>query len=153
VPAGQRWFDGQLGNVVIRDTRCEDQLEAGAFWWVEGQATDFVAQAPLTPADDIDVAYLGWEPSLVRDGQEGVSAGEEIGSTLDTLPFTPPAADPNRGVGGAEFLVSMSDASDPDFIEVDQWTASAKMKLKAPTPVADGEYISVLTLTLFEFNE
>ena len=149
---GQRWFDGQLGDVVIRDTRCPLDLEEGAWWWVEGVATDFVAQDVAN--SDIDVDYLGWEPSLVDDNLYGVSAGEEIGSILDSLPFTSPAPDPNRGLGGGqEFLASMTDAADPEYIAVDEWTASAKMKLKALDTIDDGDYVSVLTLTLMEYPE
>jgi hypothetical protein len=137
----------------------EDPGFAGyAGWWVQGLASAFVAQAPLTPGtDDIAAQNLGWVPAFTGPSAAYtglVAAGDPVGTFLDgDNGFDP--------LDGEEFLVQVSTSSNDPDLEDDQgnardeagfgsWTVNAEMVLKVPDTVLAGSYVSVLTLTLFE---
>ncbi|MDR1186834.1 MAG: hypothetical protein LBK95_05170, partial [Bifidobacteriaceae bacterium] len=100
VPTGERWFTGDMNEVTVTDTRCEGDVPVGAWWHVEGSATDFEAQTPLLPTDDISVDYLGWEPywGSAPDTTNNVDLGDQIYSVIETAqaPF-------DAGLSGQEY--------------------------------------------------
>jgi hypothetical protein len=135
--AEYRQFIGALPNVTVTDTRSE--VPSGVFWYVTGQASDFVAtagQSPITPD------HLGWSPALVTTGNGEVAAGDEVKTSLDESPN-------NVGLIGEE-LLSLSLDSASSTAASGQWTAGASLVLKTPVDVAPGAYTSSLTLSLFE---
>ena len=135
--AEYRRFTGALPNVTVTDTRTA--VPAGVFWYVTGQAGNFVGatgQAPITPD------HLGWAPALVTTGNGEVAAGDEVGTSLDTAPD-------NVGLTGEELLALSLDSATSTAAS-GQWTANAGLVLKTPVDVTPGGYTSLLTLSLFE---
>src|SRR5699024_5483483 len=114
-----REFVGELPEVTVTDTRTD--VPEGVYWYVTGQASDFVGadgQDPITPD------HLGWSPSLVTDGGGEVAPGEEV---------------PTRALDSGEASAASG-----------EWTATADLTLKTPLDVEPGSYSSTLTLSLFE---
>ena len=135
--AEYRQFIGALPNVTVTDTRTE--VPSGVFWYVTGQASDFMAtasQSPITPD------HLGWSPALVTTGNGEVAAGDEVKTSLDESPN-------NVGLIGEELLALSLDSASSTAAS-GQWTAGASLVLKTPVDVAPGAYTSSLTLSLFE---
>ncbi|KQM82438.1 hypothetical protein [Agromyces sp. Leaf222] len=135
--AEYRQFTGALPDVTVTDTR--EEIPAGAYWYVTGQAGSFVGEngQPAIGAD-----HLGWSPALVTTGNGEVAAGDEVGTTLDAGPN-------NVGLTGEELLALSLDSA-ASTAESGQWTANADLVLKTPVDVAPGSYTSLLTLSLFE---
>lgn len=137
-----REFAGQLPAVTVTDTRTD--VPAGAYWYVTGQASDFVGadgQDPITPD------HLGWSPSLVTEGDGEVAPGEEVPTSLDRS--TNPEAPNNVGLQSQELLHMALNSAEASAAN-GEWTATADLTLKAPLDVAPGTYGSTLTLSLFE---
>jgi hypothetical protein len=135
--AENRQFTGALPNVTVTDTRTE--VPSGVFWYVTGQASDFVGtagQSSITPD------HLGWSPELVTTGNGEVAAGDEVKTSLDESPN-------NVGLVGEELLALSLDSASSTAAS-GQWTAGAGLVLKTPIDVAPGAYTSLLTLSLFE---
>ncbi|MDQ0894819.1 hypothetical protein [Agromyces ramosus] len=135
--AEYRQFTGALPNVTVTDTRTE--VPSGVFWYVTGQASDFVGaagQPSITPD------HLGWSPALVTTGNGEVAAGDEVKTSLDAAPN-------NVGLTGEELLALSLDSASSTAAS-GQWTAGATLVLKTPVDVAPGGYASLLTLSLFE---
>ena len=135
--AEYRQFIGALPKVTVTDTRTE--VPSGVFWYVTGQASDFMAtasQSPITPD------HLGWSPALVTTGNGEVAAGDEVKTSLDESPN-------NVGLIGEELLALSLDSASSTAAS-GQWTAGASLVLKTPVDVAPGAYTSSLTLSLFE---
>ncbi|MFF2370890.1 hypothetical protein [Agromyces sp. NPDC058110] len=135
--AQYRQFTGALPDVTVTDTR--DQVPAGVFWYVTGQAGDFVGE---TGQPAIGAEHLGWTPAMVTTGNGEVAAGDQVGTTLDTAPN-------NVGLTGEELLALSLDSQEATAAS-GQWTANADLVLKTPVDVAPGSYSSLLTLSLFE---
>lgn len=135
--AEYRKFTGALPDVTVTDTR--DQVPAGVFWYVTGQAGSFVG-ADGQPAITAD--HLGWSPALVTTDNGEVAAGDVVGTTLDAAPN-------NVGLTGEE-LLALSLDSETSAAASGQWTANADLVLKTPVDVEPGDYSSLLTLSLFE---
>ena len=96
--AENRQFIGALPNVTVTDTRTE--VPSGVFWYVTGQASNFVGtagQSPITPD------HLGWSPALVTNGNGEVAAGDEVKTSLDESPN-------NVGLVGEELLALSLDS-------------------------------------------
>jgi hypothetical protein len=139
--AEYRQFTGTLPAVTVTDTRSD--VPAGAYWYVTGQAGDFVGAAgqPSIPA-----SQLGWTPADVADGSGEVASGGEVVPASDaaTLPGN------NTGlVSGEDMLYLALDSADAKAVQ-GSWTTNAALKLKTPATVAPGSYTSLLTLSLFE---
>lgn len=137
-----RQFDGALPVVTVTDTRAPEEVPEGAFWYVLGQASEFVGDAgqdPLAPG------HLGWVPELVGDEGDGiVEAGQEIETILDEG-----VDNPAIGLVEGEFLYLADTAAARDG-GTNSWSATAGLTLKTPLDVAPGSYSSTLTLSLFE---
>ena len=134
--ADYREFSGALPEVTVTDTRTD--APEGVYWYVTGQAGDFVGadgQDPITPD------HLGWTPALVTDGNGEVAEGPEVESVLDD------AAAP--GLEGQELLELALDSGEAQAAN-GAWTADAGLSLKTPNNVEPGSYSSTLTLSLFE---
>lgn len=135
--ATERVFTGALPNVTVTDTRVD--VPAGVFWYVTGQASDFVGtagQANITPD------HLGWTPKMVTTGNGEVAEGDAVDTSIDGG---------TNGVGlvGQELLALALDSAEAQAAS-GQWTANADLTLKTPVNVAPGQYSSTLTLSLFE---
>ncbi|WP_214103744.1 hypothetical protein [Acrocarpospora catenulata] len=79
--AAARQFTGTLPTVTVTDTRLPDEIPAGDFWAVVGQASQFVATGD--PAKTIGPEYLGWTPRLLSGSSTGaVAAGEPVSSVV-----------------------------------------------------------------------
>lgn len=140
--ADYREFTGALPDVTVADTRAE--VPDGVFWYVTGQASDFVGadgQAPITPD------HLGWTPALVTEGNGEVSPGDEVSTSLDES--TNPSTPNNVGLSGEELLQMALDSSEATAAN-GEWTANADLTLKTPNDVEAGSYTSTVTLSLFE---
>lgn len=135
--AEYRQFTGALPNVTVTDTRTE--VPSGVFWYVTGQASDFVG---VTGQPSITPDHLGWSPALVTTGNGEVAAGDEVKTSLDEAPN-------NVGLTGEELLALSLDSASSTAAS-GQWTAGANLVLKTPVDVAPGGYTSLLTLSLFE---
>ncbi|SFR70310.1 hypothetical protein SAMN05428970_0911 [Agromyces sp. CF514] len=135
--AQYRQFTGALPDVTVTDTR--DEVPAGVFWYVTGQAGSFTGEngQPAITAD-----HLGWSPALLTDNDGEVAAGDVVGTALDAAPN-------NVGLTGEE-LLALSLDSESASAASGQWTANAGLVLKTPVDVAPGSYTSLLTLSLFE---
>lgn len=132
-----REFTGTLPNVTVTDTRSD--VPEGVYWYVTGQASDFVGdagQAPITPD------HLGWSPALVTEGNGEVAPGEEVGTALDETGYT-------GGLSGQELLQLALDSEESQAAN-GEWTANADLRLKTPNDVESGAYSSTVTLSLFE---
>ncbi|MGX5697805.1 hypothetical protein ACWKWP_16535 [Agromyces soli] len=139
--AEYRQFTGTLPDVTVTDTRSD--VAAGAYWYVTGQAGDFVGTAgqPSIPA-----SQLGWTPADIADGSGEVASGGEVVPASDTA--TLPGN--NTGlVSGEDMLYLALDSADAKAVQ-GSWTTNAALKLKTPVTVAPGSYSSLLTLSLFE---
>ena len=135
--ASYRQFTGTLPNVTVTDTR--EDVPAGVFWYVTGQAGDFVGaagQPSITPD------HLGWAPNVVTANDGEVSAGDTVGTSID-------GGANGVGLVGQELLALALDSSEAQATS-GQWTANANLVLKTPVTVAPGSYTSTLTLSLFE---
>lgn len=135
--ASFRQFTGALPNVTVTDTR--EDVDAGVFWYVTGQASDFVGsagQANITPD------HLGWTPSIVTANDGEVAEGDTVGTSID-------GGANGVGLVGQELLALALDSADAQATS-GQWTATANLVLKTPVTVAPGSYTSTLTLSLFE---
>ena len=137
--ATYRQFTGALPNVTVTDTRAN--IPAGVYWYVTGQASDFVGtnnQANITPD------HLGWAPKLITENNGEVSEGDTVQTSVDGG---------TNGVGlvGKELLELALDSASAKATS-GQWTANAGLVLKTPVDVTPGSYSSKLTLSLFEDN-
>ncbi|GLX11038.1 hypothetical protein [Microbispora sp. NBRC 16548] len=137
--ATARQFVGTLPTVTVSDTRQPEDIPAGEFWAVVGQASQFVAADD--PAKTIGPQYLGWKPRLLSDSSTGaVAAGEPVSSVISDG-----TGAPQVGLEGQELLVSTANSSD----EIGTSQVNADLALRTSTDVAAGEYHSTLTLSLF----
>ncbi|WP_327047904.1 hypothetical protein OG320_08515 [Microbispora sp. NBC_01189] len=137
--AAARQFVGTLPTVTVTDTRQPDEIPAGDFWAVVGQASAFTATGSAAPP--IGPQYLGWKPRLLTDSTTGaVSAGEPISSVVSDG-----TGAPNVGLQGQELLVSTADSA----TEIGTSKVNADLALRTPVDVAAGQYHSTLTLSLF----
>ena len=132
-----RQFTGALPNVTVTDNR--SAVDEGVFWYVTGQASDFVGPEG---ADALGAGNLGWTPKLVGGDTDVVAAGDPVDTVLDT------GADA-VGLVAEEFLAYSSRSADAQA-ERGSWTANADLVLKTPVDVTPGDYTSTLTLSLFE---
>jgi hypothetical protein len=137
--AAARQFVGALPTVTVTDTRRPEDIPAGDYWAVVGQASQFTATsgsvAPIGPQ------YLGWKPRLLSDSPTGaVQAGEPVSSVISDG-----TGAPNVGLQGQELLVSTANSAD----EIGTSQVNADLALRTPVDVAAGEYHSTLTLSLF----
>ncbi|TMR22254.1 hypothetical protein ETD86_12385 [Nonomuraea turkmeniaca] len=137
--AAARQFVGTLPTVTVTDTRRPEEIPAGDFWAVVGQASEFTATSGSAPA--IGPQYLGWRPRLLSDSSSGaVEAGEPVSSVISDG-----SGAPTVGLQGQELLVSTANSAD----EIGTWQVNADLALRTPADVAAGEYHSTLTLSLF----
>ncbi|MDA0634348.1 hypothetical protein OUY22_13060 [Nonomuraea sp. MCN248] len=137
--AAARQFVGTLPTVTVTDTRRPEEIPAGDFWAVVGQAGEFTATSGSTPP--IGSQYLGWRPRLLTDSSSGaVEAGEPVSSVISDGSGAPAV-----GLQGQELLVSTANSAD----EIGTWQVNADLALRTPADVAAGEYHSTLTLSLF----
>ncbi|GAA1259685.1 hypothetical protein GCM10009677_08430 [Sphaerisporangium rubeum] len=140
--ATARQFTGALPTVTVSDTRSPDQIPAGEYWAVVGQASQFVATGDASKT--IGPEYLGWKPQLLTGSQTGaVAAGEPVSSVISDG-----TGAPNVGLQGQELLVSAANSAD----EIGTWQVKADLALRTQADVAAGEYHSTLTLSLFNQN-
>ncbi|WP_405141245.1 hypothetical protein OG589_30005 [Sphaerisporangium sp. NBC_01403] len=136
--AAARQFVGTLPTVTVADTRLPDEIPAGDFWAVVGQASQFSATGS---ASTIGPEYLGWTPRLLNGSTSGVvEAGEPVSSVISD--GTGAAA---VGLQGQELLVSTANSAD----EIGSWQVNADLVLRTPVDVTAGKYQSTLTLSLF----
>ncbi|MGR6920417.1 hypothetical protein ACU635_39805 [[Actinomadura] parvosata] len=137
--ATARQFVGTLPTVTVTDTRRPEEIPAGDFWAVVGQAAEFTATGGSAPP--IGPQYLGWRPRLLSDTSTGaVSAGEPVSSVISDGTGAPAV-----GLQGQELLVSTANSAD----EIGTWQVNADLALRTPVDVAAGEYHSTVTLSLF----
>jgi hypothetical protein len=142
-------FTATLPTVTVTDTR--DEIPDGAFWYVMGQAEDFVGDQTPTPVT-IPAANLGWSPWALNapvDDDTGlplISVGEDVPTALADLG--------SDGLSdGADLLYLAEDSALVDaYEELDSpgWHAEAELVLHTPASIAEGKYTSILTLSLFE---
>lgn len=136
--ASARQFVGTLPTVTVSDSRTSDEIPAGAFWAVVGQASAFTGNGvePLGPE------YLGWAPRLLTPSSEGsVAAGDPVSSVIEDG-----SGSAAVGLEGQELLVSTwASGSEPG-----PWDVTADLALRVPTDTPAGDYTSVITLSLFE---
>ncbi|PVW04650.1 hypothetical protein DEA06_07655 [Microbacterium sp. Gd 4-13] len=132
-----RQFTGTLPTVTVTDTRTEEEIPAGASWYVLGSASDFTGPGETTITAD----HLGWTPALVEGAGEGepfISVGGDVLGTEDG----------GLGLGNVEkellFLGDSAEAASG------AWSATAGLQLKVGADVEPGSYASVVTLSLFE---
>lgn len=139
--ATERVFTGALPEVTVTDTR--DDVTAGAYWYVTGQAGDFIGQASQP---NIAASQLGWLPADITDGNGEVAAGDEIVPASDT------ATQPGNNTGlvsGSDLLYMALDSAEAQTAQ-GSWSTTAGLTLKTDPNVAPGSYTSLLTLSLFE---
>ncbi|MEV4582763.1 hypothetical protein AB0K16_57075 [Nonomuraea jabiensis] len=137
--AAARQFVGTLPTVTVTDSRRPEEIPAGDFWAVVGQASEFTATSGSAPP--IGPQYLGWRPRLLSDSSSGaVAAGEPVSSVISDG-----SGAPTVGLQGQELLVSTANSAD----EIGTWQVNAGLALRTPADVAAGEYHSTLTLSLF----
>ncbi|MFI9848052.1 hypothetical protein ACIHFD_64340 [Nonomuraea sp. NPDC051941] len=137
--AAARQFVGTLPTVTVTDSRRPEDIPAGDFWAVVGQASEFTATSGSAPP--IGPQYLGWRPRLLSDSSSGaVEAGEPVSSVISDG-----SGAPTVGLQGQELLVSTANSAD----EIGTWQVNAGLALRTPADVAAGEYHSTLTLSLF----
>jgi hypothetical protein len=137
-----REFTGVLPDVTVTDNRTD--APEGVYWYVTGQASDFVGsegQDPITPD------HLGWTPALVTEGNGEVAPGEEVLTSVDEA--DDPAYPNNVGLEGEELLQLALDSAEASAAN-GEWTANAELTLKTPLDVEPGSYSSTVTLSLFE---
>ncbi|MDP4502028.1 hypothetical protein [Nonomuraea turcica] len=137
--AAARQFVGTLPTVTVTDSRRPEEIPAGDFWAVVGQASQFTATSGSAPP--IGPQYLGWRPRLLSDSSTGaVAAGEPVSSVISDG-----SGAPTVGLQGQELLVSTANSAD----EIGTWQVNADLALRTPVDVAAGEYHSTVTLSLF----
>ncbi|WP_405084769.1 hypothetical protein [Microbispora sp. NBC_01389] len=137
--AAARQFTGTMPTVTVSDTRLPEEIPAGEYWAVVGQAGQFTATGD--PAKTIGPQYLGWTPRLLTDSSTGaVAAGEPISSVISDGTGAPAV-----GLQGQELLVSAANSTD----EIGTSKVNADLALRTAVDVAAGEYHSTLTLSLF----
>ena len=137
--AAARQFTGTMPTVTVSDTRLPEEIPAGEYWAVVGQASQFTATGD--PAKTIGPEYLGWTPRLLTESSTGaVEAGEPISSVVSDG-----TGAPTVGLQGQELLVSTANSAD----EIGTSQVNADLALRTPVDVAAGEYHSTLTLSLF----
>ena len=123
----------------MTDTRLPDEIPAGDFWAVVGQAGQFTATGG--GASTIGPEYLGWAPRLLTGSDTGaVEAGQPVSSVISDG-----TGAPTVGLQGQELLVSTANSAD----EIGTWEVNADLALRTPVDVTAGEYHSTLTLSLF----
>lgn len=139
--ATQRVFTGSLPEVTVTDTR--EEVPAGVFWYVVGQASDFVGAASQP---NISASQLGWLPADITGGAGEVGSGGEVvpASDAETQP------DNNTGLVSGEDLLFLALDSAEAKAARGSWSTTAGLTLKTPANVAPGAYTSTLTLSLFE---
>ncbi|MEW9551955.1 hypothetical protein [Nonomuraea sp. NPDC050783] len=138
--AAARQFVGTLPTVTVTDTRRPEDVPAGEFWAVVGQAGPFTATGGSGAT--IGPEYLGWKPRLLSgSGTGAVEAGEPVSSVIPDGTGAPAV-----GLRGQELLVSTANSAD----ETGTWQVDAGLALRTPVDVAAGEYHSTLTLSLFD---
>ncbi|NJP30176.1 hypothetical protein FLW53_39510, partial [Microbispora sp. SCL1-1] len=104
--ATARQFTGTLPTVTVTDTRTPEEIPAGEYWAVVGQASEFVAADD--PSKKIGPEYLGWKPRLLSDSSTGaVAAGEPVSSVISDG-----SGAPTVGLEGQELLVSTANSAD-----------------------------------------
>lgn len=135
--ASFRQFTGALPNVTVTDTRTD--VPAGVFWYVTGQASDFVGNAGQP---NITPDHLGWTPQVLTANNGEVTEGDAVGTSID-------GGANGVGLVSQELLALSLDSADAQATS-GQWTANADLVLKTPVTVAPGSYTSTLTLSLFE---
>lgn len=136
-----RQFTGTLPTVTVTDTRTD--VPAGAYWYVTGQAGDFIG---ATGQPSISATQLGWTPADVLDGNGEVGSGSEVVPASDT----PTLPGNNTGLASGEDMLYLAlDSADAKAAR-GSWSTTADLKLKTPANVAPGAYTSLLTLSLFE---
>ncbi|WP_327045295.1 hypothetical protein OG320_26835 [Microbispora sp. NBC_01189] len=137
--AAARQFTGTMPTVTVSDTRLPEEIPAGEYWAVVGQAGQFTATGD--PAKTIGPQYLGWTPRLLTGSSTGaVAAGEPISSVISDGTGAPAV-----GLQGQELLVSAANSAD----EIGTSKVNADLALRTALDVAAGEYHSTLTLSLF----
>ena len=137
--AAARQFTGTMPTVTVADTRLPEEIPAGEYWAVVGQASQFSATGD--PAKTIGPEYLGWKPRLLTESSTGaVEAGEPVSSVVSDG-----TGAPTVGLQGQELLVSTANSAD----EIGTSQVNADLALRTPVDVAAGEYHSTLTLSLF----
>ncbi|GGM21388.1 hypothetical protein ACFFX1_00495 [Dactylosporangium sucinum] len=137
--AAARQFTGVTPTVTVTDTRKPEEIPAGSFWAVVGQASQFV---PTGGGAGFGPQYLGWSPRLLTGSTTGaVSPGEPVSSVISDG-----TGAPTVGLQGQELLVSTANAAD----ETGSWDVNADLVLRTPVDVPAGEYHSTLTLSLFD---
>ncbi|WP_204054179.1 hypothetical protein, partial [Microbispora rosea] len=120
--AAARQFTGTLPTVTVTDTRTPEEIPAGEYWAVVGQASQFVAADD--PAKTIGPEYLGWKPHLISDSSTGaVAAGEPVSSVVSDG-----TGAPEVGLKGQELLVSSADSAD----EIGTSQVNADLALRTP---------------------
>lgn len=132
---GVRQFDGTLPTVTVTDDR--EDVPADAYWYVVGQASDFVNEE----GGIITTEYLGWAPEILTENNGEVFPGDQVDTILDDGPNA-------VGLRGDD-LLALNLAS-TDARPTGTWEANAKLFLKTPSDVAGGNYTSKITLTLWE---
>lgn len=135
-----RQFDGDLPTVTVTDTRSADEIGANHWWYVLGQATDFVGS---NGQPDISAGNLGWTPSIIDDGDGLVIEGAQVDTVEDTGPNA-------VGLVDQELLYGAWDSAAIVEAGGTSWSATAGLFLKTGIDVAPGSYQSTLTLSLFE---
>src|SRR5699024_11165174 len=73
-----RQFTGVLPDVTVTDDR--DAVPDGVYWYVVGQAGDFLGNDGQDP---ITADHLGWAPAMVTEGDGEVFEGEAVGTVID----------------------------------------------------------------------
>ncbi|WP_238011762.1 hypothetical protein KZZ52_13325 [Dactylosporangium sp. AC04546] len=137
--AAARQFTGVTPKITVTDTRKPEEIPAGSFWAVVGQASQFV---PAGGGAGFGPQYLGWSPRLLTGSTTGaVSPGEPVSSVISDGTGAPAV-----GLQGQELLVSTANAAD----ETGSWEVNADLVLRTPVDVPAGEYHSTLTLSLFD---
>ncbi|MDQ1082096.1 MULTISPECIES: hypothetical protein [Microbacterium] len=138
--ADVRQFDGTLPTVTVTDTRDVADIPANTWWYVTGQASDFVGpDGAIITAD-----HFGWTPQAVDDGDTGlIAVGDEVGTSLDSGPNA-------VGLVGQELLYASLESATVRESGETSWTADAALVLKTDAGVTPGAYTSKLTLSLFE---
>lgn len=131
-----RQFTGDLPEVTVTDTRTE--VPEGAYWYVTGQASEFVGTGDQEP---IGADHLGWTPHLLTEAGGEVAPGNPVDTVLDE--------DGAAGLVGNELLALALDSGEAQA-GAGIWAADADLVLKTGLDVAPGSYSAVLTLSLFE---
>lgn len=138
--ADVRQFDGTLPTVTVTDTRDVADIGANRWWYVLGQATDFVGGngQPTIGAD-----HFGWAPNVIDDEDGLVLEGDAVDTVEDTGPNA-------VGLVSQELLYGAFDSAALVDAGGTSWSADASLYLKTGADVAPGSYSSTLTLSLFE---